>query len=1473
MSQKATSESGDNSKLSGQGSDTVNLPSPSGEVTLELKVAIQGPGTETNNVKQLLNEFKGLYEQRLRCLELDASVTREELLQKKVNFLWSYANDLADQNQVLVQTIEDLQKEADHKVSSWGMKLCSSDHTLEVCEVDLRTLLLDELAGTAAHIPHSAASLVQIASELEDLKIQLQTKDMVISDLERELGENFQQKQKTALQALGSSERLAHLQSELSCLQRIQKDNIKEIAEKDICITKLRANVQLLQQEGAGAHAQLSKLSVRARELQEELKRKEEEWRQREDERRLKYEKDCLKAEERRGQERQKREEEWVKKVEDAKREIEKERKAHAQAIKKWAEKAAILNSEAKAKMVSLRGELSALFDRRMEETEARMNQLTEELNAARQKIKASEEHVRHLDQDAVILRATQDSLKGTLAIKEKHTQQLVQDNTQLKERLALLQSKLQTSECMLSDTSETLDQTRTSLSTERQQRQQIQDQLHHANKEMERLQLELTHARCTTEKKIKASEEHVRHLDQDAVILRATQDSLKGTLAIKEKHTQQLVQDNTQLKERLALLQSKLQTSECMLSDTSETLDQTRTSLSTERQQRQQIQDQLHHANKEMERLQLELTHARCTTEKKIQKWEIKMCALVKELTESKKQLSECQKELLRREEALEKQCEERDVLRAKMEDRSREFVHLNQTKERLEADLALSHEKLHTSHLEVRSRDQLILQLRAEMKTAEQKHKRTQEQMADLEGDVRNLKHKVRGHQEEACHLSEKVRDIEYLKDQKEKEQQQLRDQLCISQQQVETFEGKLKKQEVEMELLQQQLMGAKEELKDASSQAQEQKETVAIFKQKYTAALEKVHRVQGQVELLEEELQYSQQQEPAANLPSLDFVIDKAQLLASHLRESQLSTHLVKEELAEMVQRYREKVGQWENSQEALDQLTDELQANQNLLRESQQKVDYLQEQVDTLTKQKLMLECDIRLFQQSHSHSDEEYLSLLRHRQKLQKRCTEQVESLVECEKAILQMKSGLERQTQEKVSLKQSLVASHHTHMTIRSQLAQEVMRLKKEATHLELELADTQKVHMALLRQSEEELKEARQEAARRGNEVDVQRGEVERLQEELRKEEVQMRSVIREKQSLSSHIRQLSQELEELRSKHQVTVEELAARGEEARRMEGCLTEGKLAEEKIRSIAVRLETEVAELRRDLQQAVDHKLKSEREKQDAQDQVDTLRSELEGSRSDNANLRHESQLVMTNVNRWITEQKYDHTYTTMSSNESLTAQMKAQNKVLLIVTEEKEHLQEANDTLKAEVKRLKEVADEKERDMEHFKAQVRDQSIPRDERTIEKQGYVALNLTKIEDMQTRLRSNLEAIRMLNQQLNTLSGENKRLRRQLEKERFMRRQVEQLLPPPSTSQHCSSAHLPHSLTARPPHPAASLPSSLHLPPPLSLGTATGDIDGIQTQTKLSGPGLEKPGLMARSPHIELVFFLVLLQHTE
>lgn len=55
------------------------------------------------------------------------------------------------------------------------------------------------------------------------------------------------------------------------------------------------------------------------------------------------------------------------------------------------------------------------------------------------------------------------------------------------------------------------------------------------------------------------------------------------------------------------------------------------------------------------------------------------------------------------------------------------------------------------------------------------------------------------------------------------------------------------------------------------------------------------------------------------------------------------------------------------------------------------------------------------------------------------------------------------------------------------------------------------------------------------------------------------------------------------------------------------------------------RSLAVRLETEMAELRRNLQQAVDHKLKAEREKRDAQDQVNKYKYTLDLSDIGSAN--------------------------------------------------------------------------------------------------------------------------------------------------------------------------------------------------------------------------------------------------------
>ncbi|XP_062336359.1 BICD family-like cargo adapter 1 [Osmerus eperlanus] len=82
-------------------------------------------------MKHLLEEFKGLYEERLRRIDFDTKgSTQEEMLRMKLNVLQSYVNDLGDQNQVLIQTVEELEKEANQKVASLEVKLRTSDDVI-----------------------------------------------------------------------------------------------------------------------------------------------------------------------------------------------------------------------------------------------------------------------------------------------------------------------------------------------------------------------------------------------------------------------------------------------------------------------------------------------------------------------------------------------------------------------------------------------------------------------------------------------------------------------------------------------------------------------------------------------------------------------------------------------------------------------------------------------------------------------------------------------------------------------------------------------------------------------------------------------------------------------------------------------------------------------------------------------------------------------------------------------------------------------------------------------------------------------------------------------------------------------------------------------------------------------------------------------------------------------------------------------
>jgi hypothetical protein len=70
----------------------------------------------SNQMQGLLNEFKLLYTNKLKKFEAQEPLN-EETAKLKVKTLESYVKDLLEQNDVLVQTIDELEKEANSRVS------------------------------------------------------------------------------------------------------------------------------------------------------------------------------------------------------------------------------------------------------------------------------------------------------------------------------------------------------------------------------------------------------------------------------------------------------------------------------------------------------------------------------------------------------------------------------------------------------------------------------------------------------------------------------------------------------------------------------------------------------------------------------------------------------------------------------------------------------------------------------------------------------------------------------------------------------------------------------------------------------------------------------------------------------------------------------------------------------------------------------------------------------------------------------------------------------------------------------------------------------------------------------------------------------------------------------------------------------------------------------------------------------------
>ncbi|XP_061100597.1 polyamine-modulated factor 1-binding protein 1-like [Conger conger] len=98
----------------------------------------------------------------------------------------------------------------------------------------------------------------------------------------------------------------------------------------------------------------------------------------------------------------------------------------------------------------------------------------------------------------------------------------------------------------------------------------------------------------------------------------------------------------------------------------------------------------------------------------------------------------------------------------------------------------------------------------------------------------------------------------------------------------------------------------------------------------------------------------------------------------------------------------------------------------------------------------------------------------------------------------------------------------------------------------------------------------------------------------------------------------------------------------------------------------------------------------------------AASEVDVLRQSLGTARTDSTRLQKESELVVSNVNQWVKEQK--------QANEKLGNTIKDQSKKIVHLTAEKDHLQGSVEALHRENRKLKAELDDSRIDAERLRA-------------------------------------------------------------------------------------------------------------------------------------------------------------------
>ncbi|XP_067399538.1 polyamine-modulated factor 1-binding protein 1 [Emydura macquarii macquarii] len=214
-------------------------------------------------MKQLFGEFHMLYQERLHQLEI-MDDAQEEVLRMKVRLLQSYVVDLSDQNNVLVQMMEELERETEWKVAALKAEL-------------QRPSLAQRLVPTE-HLSGSTATQITVTPpeqmiEQEELRVQMASTEQLIHQLNVHLREANHSQEKSKAEVLEKEVKIQELQEIITDLHHDiswkDSETVSQLQEKHLLETTVQPLRQLLDAHEQRIYQVQTKQTARQAELEQ----------------------------------------------------------------------------------------------------------------------------------------------------------------------------------------------------------------------------------------------------------------------------------------------------------------------------------------------------------------------------------------------------------------------------------------------------------------------------------------------------------------------------------------------------------------------------------------------------------------------------------------------------------------------------------------------------------------------------------------------------------------------------------------------------------------------------------------------------------------------------------------------------------------------------------------------------------------------------------------------------------------------------------------------------------------------------------------------------------------------------------------------------------------------------------------------------------------------------------------------------